>query len=158
VKGSRSILGFSIVLLGALSVGCAGHPVQFHNAVPAGIDRSGARQVEGSASGLQLLHFIPIGTNSRHARAYQQLLAEAGDAYVTDVKMREGWWYALVGTIYRTTFQATAYPKSGRYFSGAPEPGPSRGSALAGADAGIPSGDGRAVSAPAGPASPTRLR
>jgi hypothetical protein len=124
MKRSRSFLGLLIVAFGALSAGCAGEAVQFHNAVPQGIDRSAARQVEASATGFQLFHFIPIRTNSRHARAYERLLKEAGNAYVTDVKMKEAWKYALVGTIYTTTFQATAYPKWGSTSSAAPGPGP----------------------------------
>ena len=37
---------------------------------------------------------------------------EANGGYITDVKIKESWAYALVGTVYKTTITATVYPKN----------------------------------------------
>jgi len=75
------------------------------------IDFSKGRRISASASGFQLLLLIPISINSRHERAYRILLAQAGSDYVTDIKLNESWTYALVGTVYKTTLEAMAYPQ-----------------------------------------------
>jgi hypothetical protein len=80
--------------------------------VPAGVDRSAGRAVWGEATGYQILLVIPYDNNDRHARAYEQLKANAGDAWITDVAVKERWTYLLLGTEYTTTFRATAYPKT----------------------------------------------
>jgi hypothetical protein len=91
--------------------GCRGVPITIHNAVPPDIDRSTARTVEGDAYGVQAFLLIPIGIGTRHKRAWDDLLLKAGDSYVTNVELKEAWTWALLGTIYHTTFRATAYPK-----------------------------------------------
>lgn len=109
-KPEALLMGLALMALGA---GCASVPVTIDNRVPADADRTHGRTVYSSGAGFQLFYFIPIGVNSRQARAYRQLLNNAGDAYVTDVQIQESWKYAFVGTAYRTTFRATAYPKTG---------------------------------------------
>jgi len=102
----------ALVLCAAVVAGCAGTPIHIHNAVPADVDRSTGRIVEGDAYGFQAILLIPMGVNTRHARAWRDLLEKAGDSYVTDVQLKEGWLYCLVGTLYHTTLRATAYPKT----------------------------------------------
>jgi hypothetical protein len=75
------------------------------------VDLSKGRQISASASGFQLLLLIPIGVNGRQESAYNELLAQAGDSVLADVKITESWKYAFVGTIYTTTIEATAYPR-----------------------------------------------
>lgn len=99
-------------LLACSLAGCVGTKVEISSYVPPNIDRSCGRTVTGSATGFQLFTLIPIAMNRRHERAYEKLKARAGDAYITDVKIQEGWRYAFVGTIYKTQFEATAYPKT----------------------------------------------
>ena len=69
------------------------------------------RTLSASASGFQLLLLIPININDRHERAYEILRGQAGSDYITDIKIKESWTYALVGTVYTTTIEATAYPR-----------------------------------------------
>lgn len=64
-----------------------------------------------SASGFQLLLFIPIAINSRHHRAYAAIEAAAGDGLIGDVKVTESWSYGFVGTVYKTTIEANIYPR-----------------------------------------------
>ncbi|MBC7957005.1 MAG: hypothetical protein H7Y33_14185 [Cytophagales bacterium] len=57
--------------------------------------------------------FIPIAINGRQSNAYAALLKEAGDdSVLSDITVTESWTYALVGTIFTTTIEATAYPRS----------------------------------------------
>ena len=65
--------------------------------------------VSSGACGFQLLLLIPIGINSRQTRAYDALVQNAGGAALTDVKMRERWFYGFVGTGYCTELTATVY-------------------------------------------------
>ena len=98
-------------LLACFLAGCAGTKVNIDSYVPQNVDRTGGKTVKGSASGFQLFWLIPISINGRQARAYEELKRNAGNAYITDVKIMEGWRYAFVGTVYVTDFEATAYPK-----------------------------------------------
>ena len=43
--------------------------------------------------------------------AYDSLMSQAEGDYVTDIKVREKWTYAFVGTVYCTELEATAYPR-----------------------------------------------
>lgn len=108
---ATALLGVATISLAALCAGCAGVPVQVGDRVPPEADRSDGRTVWGTATGYQILQFIPFDNNDRHARAYAQLKQNAGNAYVTDVAVKESWTYLFLGTSYTTTFRATAYPK-----------------------------------------------
>jgi hypothetical protein len=100
------IAGLCIVL-----ASCASTPVSFKSIVDQKYDATRGRFVSGSACGFQLLLLIPIMTNNRAELAYMSLMHQAGSDYVTDVKVRESWYYAFIGTVYCTEFQAMAYPK-----------------------------------------------
>lgn len=94
--------------------GCAGTPVSMgvtHGFDRAAYDMENPRKVSISTSGLQLLLFIPIALNDRHARAYSALEAQAGGGLISDVQVRESWTYAFVGTVYKTTIDANVYPR-----------------------------------------------
>jgi hypothetical protein len=81
-------------------------------APPAEMHATTGRPIKASASGFQLLLFIPININDRQERAFQLLQAQAGDDYLTNVAVDESWTWAFVGTVYRTTLTATAYPRT----------------------------------------------
>lgn len=107
------LLAISLPIIFCLS--CAGAPVKF-NPTDQQLDRSKidftkARYLTASSSGFQLLLFIPISINDRQQSTYGKLMAQAGSDYVTDIKFKESWTYALVGTIYTTEIVATAYPR-----------------------------------------------
>ena len=114
MKVFKNILMVStVVVFGLWFSGCAGKPITFKSVDPKAYEdvKDKGRTISGSASGFQLLLFIPIGVNDRHENAYGQLLAQANGDYITDVKIEESWTYGLVGTSYTTTITATAYPK-----------------------------------------------
>jgi hypothetical protein len=114
MKNSHSRLLAPAIAALFVCAGCRGTPVKFPTVAeknPANYDMSSGRTVSGSKSGFQLLLFIPIGTTHRHEAAYNQLLANADDDLITDIKIEDSWTYALVGTIYTTKMEATAYPR-----------------------------------------------
>ena len=76
----------------------------------ADVDFSKGRKITASASGFQLLLVIPISINDRHVVAFRRLQEQAGGDYITDITIDESWTYALVGTVYKTTMTARAYP------------------------------------------------
>ena len=105
VAGLLALLGLA---------GCSGAPVRLgEGARPAAgeVDYSRGRTLSASASGFQLLLFIPINVNDRQERAWQLLRGQAGGDYITDVKIQESWTWAFIGTVYKTTLEATAYPR-----------------------------------------------
>lgn len=114
MKSAKYILSVLTIAMTALwLVGCAGNPITFKSIDPKSYAdvKDKARTITATASGFQLLLFIPIGVNTRHESAYGLLLAQADGDYITDVKIEESWTYAFVGTVYTTTITATAYPK-----------------------------------------------
>lgn len=108
-----TIVGFAVACL--LLVACSGAPIKTgiaNQRIDAtNVDYSKGRKISASASGFQLLLLIPISINDRQERAYRMLLSQAGGDYVTDIKINESWTYALVGTVYKTTLEAMAYPQ-----------------------------------------------
>ncbi len=115
MKVMQNFLMPLIVLVIFSLIGCAGKPVKVglssQQVESADIDYSQGRSISATASGFQLLLFIPISVNDRHARAYKVLQEKAGNDYISEVKIQESWTYAFVGTIYRTTLEATVYPR-----------------------------------------------
>jgi len=104
-------LGMMIALFIA-TASCVGQTVKFDGLAEQKYDITKPKDVTASACGFQLLLLIPINTNSRAHRAYDNLIREAGPSYVVrDVKVQETWYYAAVGTVYCTEFEAIAYPK-----------------------------------------------
>lgn len=109
----KSLILFA--LFGSLFLfGCAGKPIHLsennQNVAIETVDFSKGRDISASASGFQLLLLIPISINDRHERAFQQLRAQAGGDYITDIKIQESWIWGFVGTGYKTTINAKAYP------------------------------------------------
>lgn len=118
MKISKNIIGLAFVALLSLA-SCSGKSIQLGNAQLGNsdqkidlskIDFSKGREISSEAGGFQLLLFIPININDRHERAYQMLRAQAGSDFLTDIKIKESWTYAFVGTVYTTRLEAKVYP------------------------------------------------
>ena len=114
MRSSYNLVLLMCVAALLLCMGCSGTPIKFPQYDMRDMneyDFTKGRPISAEASGFQLLLFIPIGTNSRHAKAYRQLKMMAGNDYISDVRIQESWTYAFVGTLYTTRLEATAYPK-----------------------------------------------
>lgn len=113
MKYSKNI-GIALLTIIFVLTGCSGTPSEV--GVQQTHDRSlydltKPSTITVTASGFQLLLFIPISINSRFERAYQSIERQANGGLIGDVKVKESWSYAFVGTIYKTTLEATVYPK-----------------------------------------------
>ena len=111
MKNARIIRLGMIAALCIIIAACASAPVSFKSITDQKYDETKGRVISGRACGFQLLIFIPIMTNQRAENAYMDLMNHAGGDLVMDIKVRESWYYALVGTVYCTEMQAMAYPK-----------------------------------------------
>lgn len=112
MKNSGMLRTIAVVLASVtMLVACSGKPVRFGPMTGAHYDASRGRQITAERCGLQLLHLFPVRINNRLFTAHQRLLREADRDYVTDIKVRESWSYALIGTVYCTSMEATAYPR-----------------------------------------------
>lgn len=60
-----------------------------------------------TATGIMLFGFIPIRQNNKIERATQTLIANHGGDAVTDVTVRERWFWAWVLNGYKTDVQGT---------------------------------------------------
>jgi hypothetical protein len=89
---------------------CSGNPMRLGSPADERYDPTMSRKIEAEACGFQLFLFIPISNNNRAARAYRLLRERAGNDYITNVKVQESWYYALVGTTYCTALRADVYP------------------------------------------------
>ncbi len=98
------------VLVSAVGFGCMGTQVHFSDAPMEKLDLSRGRTVKARASGLHLFGLIPLGINNRQVRAYEKLKAEAGEDYLTDITIRDGWKWVVIGNKYVTVLTAVAYP------------------------------------------------
>jgi len=103
-----------VIFYVALLQACTGTPVNMgvsNEFDRAAYDMDNPRKLSISASGFQLMLFIPIAVNNRHARAYGALEAQAGDGLISDGQVTESWRYAFAGTVYKTTIEANVYPR-----------------------------------------------
>jgi hypothetical protein len=101
-----------IIALCLVITSCAGQPVKFNELSEQKYDATKPKMVTASACGFQLLLVIPININTRARLAFDSLISKAGVDYVVkDIKVQEKWYYALIGTVYCTEFEGTAYPK-----------------------------------------------
>jgi hypothetical protein len=114
MKSCKKILIVLLLCVIFLSIGCVSKPIKVGNIDPQfdynSINWNKGRLLQASASGFQLLLLIPININNRQERAYQIIRDQAGSDFITDVKIKESWTYAFVGTIYTTAIEAIAYP------------------------------------------------
>lgn len=110
MKRLKRIFLFIMLTLLILNIGCSGVPVKIDSVPKQPIDTTKGRVITAQACGFQLLLLIPIMINERQSRAYQELLNAAGREHITDVKIKESWTYAFIGTVYCTELEATAYP------------------------------------------------
>jgi hypothetical protein len=94
--------------LSLLTAGCSGVPVDLGARAGQPVPTGPSREIEANACGFQLLTIIPISINSRLQRAYAELQERANGDYITDVKVKESWNYAFVGTTYCTELHAKA--------------------------------------------------
>lgn len=106
MRSARKAL--SVITATALLSACAGTPVPLGSRVNDVVPTGEARTISAEACGFQLLLLLPLGVNDRMARAYGSLKNQAGDAFITDVKVEERWTYGFVGTSYCTALQAKA--------------------------------------------------
>ena len=105
------IVGLLLSLM-AVVTGCVGSPMIINTIPDQPVDYARGRTVLATACGFQLLLIIPIMTNERAERALQKLRREAGEYnYIADVKVRERWFYGLVGTMYCTELEGMAFPR-----------------------------------------------
>jgi hypothetical protein len=104
MKRARAQL--AIVTAASLLAACAGTPVPLGTRVAGPLPTGHARTITAEACGFQLLLFIPIRINSRLARAYASLRAQAAGDTITDVEVKESWTYGLIGTAYCTNLRA----------------------------------------------------
>jgi len=105
----------SVLLIGMVTLvlsGCSGKPISISSASPKLYEdvKTKGIEVSASASGFQLLLFIPMNINNRQEVVYALLKDKAKGGYITDVKIKESWTYAFIGTVYTTTMTATVYP------------------------------------------------
>ncbi len=85
--------------------GCSSVPVRFSNVTSGAYEELG--EGEGSATGIMLLNFIPIGQNDRLERAYKDaIFSKNGDALINPV-VSEQWFWAYVLNGYITTVKGT---------------------------------------------------
>ncbi len=111
MKNTRLIKLTMIAALCVAVAACASAPVSFKSMADQKYDATKGRAISSSSCGFQLLLLIPIMTNHRQEQAYMALKDKADGDYMTDIKIRESWYYAFIGTLYCTEMQAMAYPK-----------------------------------------------
>jgi hypothetical protein len=115
MKSSVVIEVVLIVIISILLINCSGAPIKFGGipqfANSEYVDFTKGRSITASGVGFQLFGFIPISINDRHQRAYDELIKQAHNDYLTNIQINDSWVFAYYGVIYRTTIMATAYPR-----------------------------------------------
>jgi len=98
----------------AVLASCEGAPVRLSQTsdMPQGqkYDMGKGHTVTAKGCGFQLFLFIPIVTNQRAEIAFRGLRSQAGNGYLTDIRVQETWTYAFVGTLYCSVMEGTVYP------------------------------------------------
>jgi len=99
------------VLAGLVLAACISDPVRFPEVKQSAVDGMRGRPIRASACGFQLLLFIPISINERFETAFSRLKDRARGGIISDISVREKWFYGFVGTGYCTELVATAWDR-----------------------------------------------
>ena len=83
-----------VALIVVLLTGCSSDPLNFRKCDMTNATVLG--ESEGSAAGIMLFQFIPIGQNSRFDSAYQEAITKRGGTCLTDPVIEERWFWAWV--------------------------------------------------------------
>ena|SRR5215467_1297769 len=105
MKFAGLLLGICLVL----TTGCVSDSLTFPTA-PIGPNEKSLGKTEASSTGIMLFGFIPINQNTRFEDAMKEAAAKAGGTRLTDVRISEQWFWALVldGFIFRVDGTAVA--------------------------------------------------
>lgn len=91
----------------AFLAGCSGHYYQ----LPTPAYDQSKYEVVGSgtqtATGVMLFGFIPISLNSKIERATQRLISDQGGDAITNVSVRERWFWAYILNGYKVDVEGT---------------------------------------------------
>jgi len=111
---NKVIKAMLVLATAVVLASCEGTPVRLSQSTDMTqgqrYDMSKGRTVTAEGCGFQLWLFIPIVTNQRAEIAFRKLKAQAGNGYLTDIRVQETWTYAFVGTLYCTVLEGTVYP------------------------------------------------
>ena len=102
MTGRRGVLTCLFVLV----AGCSSGPARIGPRPPH--DYRIVGPAKGSACGLLLFNFIPIGVNERTRRAYDSAVAKGDGTALIDTAMRDRWYYVYIGELLCTDIQGTA--------------------------------------------------
>lgn len=94
-------LGLIVVFL----FGCVSAPLKIDNLAQKEYDILG--EAEGSAVGIMLFNFIPIGQNTRFERAYDAAVQSKGGDVLLTPEISERWFWAWILNGYKTTVKGT---------------------------------------------------
>ena len=89
--------GTSILSLGLLSLvasGCVSQPLRIPTVTKTSYDTLG--EGKGSATGLMLFNFIPIGQNERFVNAYEAAVKSRGGDALLDPVIKESWFWGYI--------------------------------------------------------------
>jgi hypothetical protein len=85
-----------LLLVTCALVGCTSTALKIPGA-PIQADEKALGEARGKATGIMLFQLIPIGQNTRFEAAYARALAsQPGATRLTDVTIREKWFWAWV--------------------------------------------------------------
>ncbi len=96
----RISAGLAIMIL-LLAWSCSSVPLHVSTAATTGYEVLG--EGEGSATGIMLFQFIPIGQNERFERAYHYAVESRGGDALIDPVISEKWFWAYIVNGYTTT-------------------------------------------------------
>ena len=100
---TRTVLSLS--LLAFLTGGCVSKPLKIETRTGSNYEELG--QGQGSATGVMLFNFIPIGQNERFVRAYEAAVKSKGGDALLNPEISERWFWAYVLNLYHTTVRGT---------------------------------------------------
>jgi len=103
MKTTRAILSLS--LLAFLATGCVSQPLKIETRTKSNYDELG--EGRGTATGIMLFNFIPIGQNDRFVRAYESAVQSKGGDALVNPEISERWFWAYILNGYHTTVRGT---------------------------------------------------
>jgi len=103
MKMTRTILSLS--LLAFLATGCVSKPLKIETRTKSNYEELG--EGHGTATGIMLFNFIPIGQNDRFVRAYEAAVQNKGGDALLNAEVSERWFWAYILNGYHTTVRGT---------------------------------------------------
>ena len=97
-------LVFGLIMV-VVMTGCVSQPFVMNTELTDNYEVLG--EASGTSLGMMLLFCVPVGSNERYFRAYNDALKSLGGDVIINPQVRDQWYFTPVGNVFKCTVSGT---------------------------------------------------